>query len=125
MSLSRETPATATRRSRRIGSRISGEIEKKRRGLIRLKDPPADPRINEPLPRDSSDITDIYEVKRLRGPTSTSCTCYRRALDRSGANRSYLCDSGLVPPARRQAEDAVSSHQQSWRGLCSNVGRLI
>src|SRR5262249_40516236 len=38
-------------------------------------------------------------------------------------------DSGLSqgnsPTARRQAEDAVSCHQQSWRGLCSNMGRLI
>jgi len=74
----------ATRRSRRIGSRISGEIEK-----------------NAP-----ADANGLPFAGNGKGPPG------------GPQNK----DS---PTARRQAEDAVSCHQQSWRGLCSNPGRLI
>src|SRR5262249_45226612 len=57
----------ATRRSHRIGLRISGEIEKNAPpdASDQIKDPHPPPRIKGAHLRDSSDITDMYEVKRL------------------------------------------------------------
>jgi len=57
------------------------------------------PKMNEPLLRDSSDITDMYEVKRL-------WSCYRR----NPARRSYLYSErfrSAPRSARRQADREV------------------
>src|SRR5262249_32954809 len=72
----------ATRRSRRIGSRISGEIEKSAPpdASDQIKDPHPPPRIKGAHLRDSSDITDMYEVKTSLAPICYLLHLYRRTL---------------------------------------------